>query len=170
MPEQLTELKFAGRAAEVFNQQNGEVTKAYYAELATLGSHGELAVALFRAQKRSSRAKEYRRSRFRAASYDVKEWSLSEVSRILTAHAKELSVESWGWKEDPEVLFGERASWVLYIELPYFGQVSFHNPTRLAGQAYQAEWDGVKGASEDRIISYCNSLYTKESHKCRIAQ
>ena len=74
-------------AREVFHQQNGDVTKAYYAELAALGPQGEIAVALFRAQKRSSRAKDYRRGRYRAAAYDVKSWSMRELCRLLAAHA-----------------------------------------------------------------------------------
>jgi len=52
-------------ALEVFAQNNGEVTQAYYAKLAALGPGGEIAVALFRAQKRSVAAKKYRRSRYR---------------------------------------------------------------------------------------------------------
>lgn len=75
-------------AFEVFHQQNGDVTKAYYAELSSCGPLGEIAVALFRAQKRSSRAKDYRRGRWRRAAYDVKEWSISEVCRLLAEHGE----------------------------------------------------------------------------------
>ena len=39
-------------ALEVFNQNDGEVTKSFYAELNTYGFAGQLGVALFRAQKR----------------------------------------------------------------------------------------------------------------------
>lgn len=45
------------KASQIFNQNNGDVTKAYYAEMNGKGFLGQLAVALFRAQKRSTAAK-----------------------------------------------------------------------------------------------------------------
>lgn len=100
-------------AVEVFNQQNGEVTKAWYAEMNRRGPHGQLAVALFRTQKRSTAAKSYRGGKYRSAAYDVKNWSLSEICRILTAYP-ELNA-TWGWKEDPDT---PGFNWVLYVDLP----------------------------------------------------
>jgi len=47
-------------ASYVFRQNNGDTTKAYYAEMNGKGFLGQLAVALFRAQKRSTAAKKYR--------------------------------------------------------------------------------------------------------------
>lgn len=142
----------------IFDQQNGEVTKAFYAELAARGPLGEVAVCLFRAQKRSSRAKEYRPGKFRRAAYDVKEWSLAELCRRLQSSGAELGF-AWGWKEDPATLFGARASWVLYVDLPAErGQVSFHSPSRGEGPAYAGEWDGVRGVSVDRILAFCDEL------------
>jgi len=138
-------------ALEVFTQNDGEVTKAYYAELGQCGFAGQLGVALFRAAKRSGRAKEYRRGRWRREAYSVKEWSLQEVSRILTGQTE----ITWGWKQDPQVLFGEEPSHVLYVDLS-FGQCSFHSPTRGAGPDYQREWDGQHNSAA-HIIQWCDA-------------
>jgi len=158
-------------ASGVFHQQNGEVTTAYYARLNQLGPAGQVAVALFRAQKRSSRAKDYRRGRYRRMAYDVKSWSIDEACRLLEKHGDELGIR-WGWKEDPTVLFGERASWVLYVDLPVdlislqypgelgagpSGQVSFHSPHRGKGPDYLGAWDGQR-ASEARILAFCDAV------------
>lgn len=159
---------FGGRAHEVFHQKSGDVTKAYYADLAACGPAGELGVALFRAQKRSTAAKQGRR--YRGENYDVKEYSLKEVSRIIEKYSGKLtyshhggliSIDHWGWKQDPDVRFGDSASWVLYVDLPWFGQVSFHNPSRLHHKNYEFNWDGARGVSEERIISYCNAIMSK---------
>lgn len=81
-------------AAAVFHQQNGEVTKAFYQRLYAMGPLGRIAVALFRAQKRSSRAKDYRPGKYRRAAYDVKEWSMGELCRELAAYGQ----FRYGWK------------------------------------------------------------------------
>ena len=59
-------------ATEIFTQQNGDVTKAYYAAMNANGLPGQLAVALFRAQKRSTAAKRYKGRRFTQDAYSVK--------------------------------------------------------------------------------------------------
>lgn len=138
------------KAAEVFKQNNGDVTKAYYAEMNSRGTTGQLAVALFRAQKRSSAAKTYRGGRYRHAAYDVKNWSLGEICRLAMLDG---SVK-WGWKKDP---YTPAFEWVLYVDLPA-GQVSFHSASRLDGPDYVGEWDGIRGASADRIIAFCDSV------------
>ena len=149
-------------AAAVMAQNNGDVTRAYYDALMRCGPMGEIGVALFRAQKRSRRAKEYRRGKYRRAAYDVKEWSLGEVCRLLEKHG-DLGF-AWGWKQDPTVLFDGEPSWVLYVDLPRFGQVSFHAPSRGEGPDYPGEWDGQR-ASAERIIQFCDwaSEYSKEA-------
>jgi len=149
-------------AAQVFSQNDGQVTKAYYAELASRGTLGEIAVALFRCQKRSSRAKDYRRGKWRRAAYDVKQWSLGELCRLLSIHGESLGFV-WGWKEDPAVVFGERASQVLYVDLPGFGQCSFHSPDRGEGPRYGGDWDG-QHASKERIAAFCDAVMVGE--KC----
>jgi hypothetical protein len=138
-------------AKEIFNQQNGDVTKGYYAEMNKKGLPGQLAVALFRSQKRSTAAKKYGRSRFRRDAYDVKNWSISEVCRILGTMQAFESAPQWGWKRDPNTPGYE---WVLYVDLPT-GQCSFHTADRLNGPDYAGEWDGV-GMSEERICRYCD--------------
>jgi hypothetical protein len=87
---------------EIFNQQNGDVTKAYYAEMNAKGLPGQLAVALFRAQKRSTASKKYRGRRFTQDAYSVKNWSMSEVCRILGTMQAFESAPRWGWKRDPK--------------------------------------------------------------------
>ena len=115
---------------------------------------GEIAVALFRAQKRSSRAKDYKRGKFRRAAYDVKSWSMGELCRLLAKHGEQLGFK-WGWQADPNVVFGDAPSWVLYVDLPGHAQVSFHNPERMKGPEYPGKWDGQRGMSEQRVIRFC---------------
>jgi hypothetical protein len=138
------------KAAAIFEQNAGHVTKAYYAELAKCGHAGELAVALFRCQKRSSAAKKYRGSRFRSAAYDVKNWSLSEVARLLQ---KDNLGMAWGCGRDENT---PNFEWVLYCELPQ-GQVSFHSAERLNGPVYSRGWDGFH-MSKERILRFCDQV------------
>jgi hypothetical protein len=143
-------------AVDVFHQQNGDVTRAYYQRLTDLGPLGHIAVCLFRAQKRSSRAKDYRRGCYRSSSYDVKAWSMKELCVALSKR----SDFTWGWKQDSAVKFDDSASWVLYVDLPGFGQVSFHSPDRCGcGPDYPGEWDG-QHLSKDRIIAFCDHVET----------
>lgn len=141
------------RAVEVFKQNDGDVTKNYYSEMNARGPAGELAVALFRAQKRSTAAKKYRRGKWKHAAYDVKNWSLSEICRLLTAHASKLGIV-WGWKEDPLTPGYE---WVLYVDIPT-GQVSFHSASRLTGPDYPGDWDQAHRSAE-RIIEFCDRVF-----------
>lgn len=138
------------RAAEVFQGTNGDVTKAYYIELNSKGPHGQLATALFRAQKRSTAAKAYKRGKFTRAAYDVKNWSLTEIVRIMQAFNTGFT---WGWKHDPNT---PNFEWVLYVDIPT-GQVSFHSHDRLAGPDYAGEWDG-QHVCRERIISFCDRI------------
>lgn len=141
-------------AQAVFNQQNGDVTKAYYAKMNTKGLEGQLAVALFRAQKRSTAAKKYRGRRFTRDAYEVKNWSLSEICRILDAMQAFELAPVWGWKRDPLTPGYE---WVLYIELPT-GQCSFHCSQRLNGPDFCGEWN-PRTPSESTITAYCDSVW-----------
>lgn len=147
-------------AIRIFAQNDGDVTKAYYARLNSLGPLGQLAVALFRAQKRSTAAKKYRGGGFRGAAYDVKNWSLSEICRILLSFDSATFVPShgvtfsWGWQRDPNTPGFE---WVLYVELPT-GQASFHSAERLKGPDFNGKWDGVRGGSVTSILAFCDSI------------
>lgn len=144
------------RALDYLSQNNGEVTKKYYANLSVTGIEGQIAVALFRAQKRSSRAKDYRSGKYRRAAYDVKSWSMGEVCRLLLAHGAELGI-TFGWKQDTAVVFGEQPSWVLYVDLPKEWQVSFHSPDRMTGPDYAGEWCG-EHLSAERICRLCDRV------------
>jgi hypothetical protein len=143
------------QAARIFSQNNGDTTKAYYAEMNSRGPMGQLAVALFRAQKRSTAAKKYRGGRFTRDAYDVKNWSLSEICRILGSFPHDIA---WGWQRDPNTPGFE---WVLYVELPT-GQCSFHSADRLAGPDFTGKWDGNRGGSLTNILAFCDSVASVE--------
>lgn len=151
--------------AEIYAGSNGELTKQLYATLETLGPRGVIALNLFRAQKASARAKVYRggirgQGSFKRMAYDKKSWSIDLLCGVLQLHALPGDGLTWGWKQDPDVLFGERPSWVLYVDLPE-GQVSFHSPTRGAGPDYLGDWDG-SGLSEQRIIAFVSRVLLGE--------
>jgi hypothetical protein len=151
------------RAREVFEGSSADVTKAYYAALAKRGPAGDVAVNLMRAQKCSTRAKKYRGGirgvgSYRSIAYDTKNWAMENLCKVLDAHGKRLKIR-FGWKLDPDVVFGEKPSWVLYIDLPQ-GQVSFHSPTRLSDHDYAGEWDRQR-LSEERILAFCDSVYDR---------
>jgi hypothetical protein len=147
-------------AANVFAGSDGEVTKAYYAELEKRGPIGLVALNLFRAQKCSRRAKVYRggirgQGSFKSMAYDRKSWSIANLCTSLQKHAEDLKIR-WGWKEDPGVVFGMTASHVLYVDLPQ-GQCSFHSPDRGQGPEYAGCWD-VTHLSEPRILAFCDAV------------
>ena len=160
-------------ALQVFLQNDGQVTRDYYDRLHACGPLGEVAVALFRAVKRSTAAKRYRRGAHRGAAYEVKSWSIGEVTRLLTAHP-ELNFR-WGWKIDPATT---GYPWVLYVDIPRrmalsdisgsalndgcaegveYQQVSFHSPTRGEGPDYPGDWCGDH-FSQKRIIELCDRV------------
>jgi hypothetical protein len=149
------------KAVEVFAGSDGEATKRFYAALEREGHRGIVAVNLFRAQKCSTRAKVYRggirgRGSYKAMAYDRKNWSLSELCKALSAHGDVLGI-TYGWKQDPATLFGEDPSWVLYVDLPEDGQVSFHARSRGEGPEYAGEWDQQHG-SQTRILQFCDRI------------
>lgn len=144
------------RAREVFDGSDGLKTRAYYADLEKRGPIGQAAVRLFRAQKTSTRAKLYRGRSYKSAAYDVKSWSMGELCRVLAEHGDSLGI-AYGWKRDPNTVFGEEPSWVLYCDLASYGQVSFHSPSRGAGPDYPGTWDG-QHLSEHRILVFCDRV------------
>lgn len=139
------------RAHEVFLQSNGAVTLEYYDRLSSIGPHGELAVALMRALKRSKKPSGFgfrRVSKRKTERYDngeAYEWAITEIIRVLMTHANDLSYR-WGWLE----------GW-LYIELPN-GQVRLPSEDRGLAQDYGADkvWDG--GNSDLRIVQFCDAV------------
>ncbi len=146
------------KAIEVYNGSDGEVTKAFYAELEKLGVIGIVALNLFRAQKCSERVKKYRggngHGRYKDQAYERKSWSMGLLCKALQDHGKVLGI-TWGWGLDGSQ--DNFAPWVLYVDLPQ-GQVSFHALSRGAGPDYDGKWDGSVGSSPVRIIGFCDRI------------
>jgi hypothetical protein len=145
-------------ASSIYHGSDGAATTRLYAVLEAIGPAGVVAMNLFRAQKASSRAKCYRggmkgKGSYRSMAYDRKQWSLSNLADTLKEHAESIGV-TWGWGEDPSTA---NYPFVLYVDLPT-GQVSFHSPERGEGPDYVWDWDGVKGASEDRVVDWTQQV------------
>lgn len=134
----------------VYISKDGCLTQSFYDFLGRLGWEGKLAVALFRAQKRSSAAKTYKYRKFRRKAYDVKNWSLEQISLILSEHDFGYP---WGWKQDPKT---KGYGWVLYVDLPT-GQCSFHSKKPCGLKRYEGEWNGRRESLRS-ILAYCNQV------------
>lgn len=142
------------KATDVYRGSDGDLTKRFYAALAARGPLGLIAMNLFRAQKCSARAKAYSR-KYKGLAYDRKDWSLGLLCDALRKHAADLDI-AWGWGRDTKTPGFE---WVLYVELPGVGQVSFHSRSRKSDcPDYPSEWDGMM-ASAGRIVSFCQCVY-----------
>jgi hypothetical protein len=142
-------------AIEAFNAKDGGVTVGYQNELISRGKAGQLAFGLFRAQKRSTRAKVYR-GKFRGNSYDGKNEALKFVDSLLLLSGSSLdsAVSDWGWKRDHRQAMHDQ---VLYVDLKDFGQCSFHSAQAMSGRHYRGNWDSSK-ASVDVVLAYCDSV------------
>lgn len=146
------------RLVKIYDASDGEATARLYSTLEGLGPVGVVAVNLFRASKASGRAKVYRggvpgRGSYRSLAYSKKQWSLNNLCRVLSEHGDELGIR-WGWKRDPDK---QAHAWVLYVDLPT-GQVSFHAAPRGQGPDYPGDWDGARGMSPARILSWIAKL------------
>lgn len=133
---------------EVFAQNNGAVTVAFYEALAALGPLGLVARDLFRAQKRSNAAKRYKRGRFKREAYEVKQYAMSELAKTLTEHADALQI-TWGWGYDAP---REPHAWVLYVQTDDRWQCSYHTGARGNGPDFPLFWDG--GNSEAAMVAF----------------
>lgn len=149
---------------EIYHGSNGAATRQLYEELVALGPAGALAMNLFRACKRSSRAKVYRGRGYKDAAYERKTYSMKELCKILAVHGKPLCIE-WGFAEDPDQEFHNQ---VLYVDLPT-GQVSFHTDERYADKDYPGQWDGSRD-SAGRIIKYTTDLLYQPAAPCTSVQ
>lgn len=150
----MTAASILQRVVRVYEGSNGDATKALYDEVSALGPQGVVAVNLFRANKNSARAKVYRggirgRGSYRGMAYDRKQWAMGNLCQVLGRHAGACGI-TWGWGVDDEA---PKFRHVLYVDIPT-GQVSFHTESRLDGPDYPGEWDGVRGASVDRICRW----------------
>lgn len=142
-----------------YRGSDGTRTRELYAELEKHGPAGRVAMNLFRACKCSERAKSYRGRRYKDAAYGRKQWSLGLLCDELVASADALGI-AWGWKLDPDQAYHNQ---VLYVDLPTFGQVSFHTAERLKGPDYPGEWCGEHGASPQRVCSFAALVLAKEA-------
>jgi hypothetical protein len=138
----------------IYRGSDGDATRALYVELHDRGPAGFVAVNLFRAAKCSERAKVYRGGGYRRDAYGRKEWSIGNLCTVLEGYAVLLGIR-WGWLEDPAQSFHR---WVLYIDLPDVGQVSFHVAQRGRGPDFPCQWDGVRGAAPQRVCRYAASV------------
>ena len=143
---------------EIYEGSSGVATKALYAELERVGRIGIIAMNLFRAQKCSARAKVYRGGvrglgSYARMAYDRKNWSIDQLTKALILQT-EIKF-GWGVDESTPAFIH-----VLYVDLPT-GQVSFHSAVRGAGPDYGGLWDGVRNASERRIVEFCQMIYDR---------
>ncbi len=147
-------------ARSVYDGSNGGATRSFCSRLEKKGIAGEIAAGLFRVQKASSRAKQYRggidtkggKLRYRDLAYRRKGTCMAKLCELLETgeHGME-----WGWKKDRSQVHADQ---VLYVVTPH-GQVSFHSPERYAGPGYRRDWDGSH-QSEERIIQFCQHIST----------
>ena len=145
------------KCATVYHGSQGGATRSYLSALEKCGHIGRIAAELFRAQKSSRRAKQYRGDSVEMA-YNRKGDSLEKLCSLLEQDSCGLS---WGWQRDTSQPF---ASHVLYVDSPE-GQISFHSPKRFSGSDYPGEWDS-ESVSEEVVIHFCNSVM-KERHPKR---
>lgn len=138
-------------AREAFDCSDPQMTTAFYDALIRRGLVGQVAFGLFRAQKRSRRAKSYGKRKFRSNAYDAKAEALRYLNSALERHG----LLRWGWGIDERQALHRH---VLYVDTP-LGQVSFHSEDNYGGPAYDGQWDGAVGASDDRIIRFSQSVH-----------
>lgn len=144
------------RASEAFDARDAELTIGYQNELLMRNKAGQLAFGLFRAVKRSQRAKAYRGS-LRRSSYGAKDDALKYIDYLLQRCARELHVE-WGWQRDNKAVNYEH---VLYVDLPGCGQASFHCSERHSQKPYNGKWD-ESSKSTASVLMYCeNSMHAE---------
>lgn len=145
----------------VFLGSDAAKTRALYDEMEAIGAAGRIAVELMRAQKASTRAKQYRGSRFRAAAYERKGWALEGLCDVLRDHADAYAIV-WGWGVDEAQPYHRH---VLYVALST-GQVSFHAPERGHGPDFLGAWDGVRNVSTDRILRFARRVFAASLRDC----
>lgn len=147
------------KAAHVLAGADDNLTLAYYLLLQKRGPLGMIALNLFRAQKNASslcRPAGYGPAAAAAASAGV--WSLELLVHVLARHGAHFGI-SYGWKPIMEPR-KDRAPFVLFVDLPDFGQVSFDAFERGCGPEYSNECDGVR-KNEERIFGFCDFVYAQ---------
>lgn len=145
-------------ALDVFSTRDGQVTVEYQNDLLIRGKPGQLAFGLFRAQKRSTLAKSYRKRGHRGRAYDGKSEALRYVDAVATMSGSCLDgfLLEWGWGLDPRTTKYDQ---VLYCDLQagtsQLGQCSFHSEQAYSRKKYPNKWDSSR-ASVDVVSDYCD--------------
>lgn len=139
---------------DAYNGSDADATIAVYNRLRAVGPRGEIALNLLRACKCSERAKKYRggnqKGSYKRQAYERKDWSIAQLADILGTFADQEGI-AWGWGRDEKAAAFEN---VLFVELPDFGQISFHNRVRYPGPDHARPWDGARGLGSSRIIRF----------------
>ena len=143
-------------AVDAFKTTKADETVAYQNELILRGELGQIAFGLFRAQKRSTKAKSYRGA-MRRNSYDGKGEALQYLDAALTLWDAEFGI-NWGWKKDPKQEYHNQ---VLYVELPGHGQCSFHSSAAAGPKQFGGEWDSSKPVIET-VLEFCDFVIQSE--------
>ena len=141
------------RAIDAFNTSDMEKTTQYQNDLFCRGQEGQLAFGLFRAQKRSAKAKDYRRGHHRQNSYAAKNDALKYVDAVLSRWASDLDVE-WGWQVDPQQA---KHNQVLYVDFGGGYQCSFHSEVRHSSREFPGRWD-TASSSVKTVLEYCDQV------------
>lgn len=149
------------QAIQAFEAKNASQTVAYQNELLNRGDLGQIAFGLFRAQKRSTRAKTYRRS-MRQESYAAKSEALKYLDAGLHQWAEDHGIE-WGWRGDPSQTYHNQ---VLYVQLPGHGQCSFHSERAFSKQRFYGDWDSTRPVVET-VLAYCDAVMELDPRELR---
>lgn len=140
-------------SAEVaFDASDASLTIGYQDALLQRGAIGQVAFGLFRAQKRSAKAKKYRRSNRRNA-YDSKNDAIKYVDAALTLSKDVDYIEGWGWQYDPATIGYEN---VLYVQT-CFGQCSYHCAQKFSDKVFRWEWD-TNSSSRQTVLRLCDAV------------
>ncbi|MEO8270377.1 MAG: hypothetical protein ABI557_11705 [Aureliella sp.] len=139
-------------AKKAFASKDAKQTILFQDRLISRGHAGQVAFGLFRASKRSQRAKSYRRG-MRASAYDAKSNALQHLDSALSRWGQELGIE-WGWNIDPSQPVHR---FVLYVDLPKHGQASFHAGKAESETVYRKDWSGKRDSAEV-VLAYCQEV------------
>lgn len=142
-------------AQQAFEARNANDTMSYQNELLCRGRAGQLAFGLFRAQKRSTVAKSYRRGSHRANSYSGKQEALVYLDAVLAKWGDAMKI-GWGWQTDA---VQEYHNQVFYVQLKDGRQASFHTNKRASDKVFDGQWD--HGGSLTTVLWYCDAVMNR---------
>jgi len=143
-------------ALEAFETRSRDKTVEFQNDLLCRGRAGQLAFGLFRAQKRSTLAKTYRRHNDRQSSYDGKNEALQYLDAVLSRWGAAMKIE-WGWQVDRKT---EVHQHVLYVQLTDKRQCSFHSGKCYSEKAFPDQWI-PKPPVVDTVLWYCDAVLAR---------